>query len=132
MTGIPLTLGITLLVICILLFVLILRLIGQGRLQIRYSLLWLMLAFIMLLCVIFPEAVSCVSAFFGFEYPSNFILSVGIIVLLAISLSLSMVVTWQARFIRGLVQTTALLDKRISELERESTSSEEHAIEPEP
>lgn len=124
MMGLPLALGITLLAICVVLLVLIVRLIGRGRLQIRYSLLWLALVVVMILCVIFPSIVSAVSSFLGFEYPSNFVLSIGIVILLAICLSLSMVVSWQARYIRNLVQTTALLDNRISKLEMDKQESD--------
>lgn len=123
MTGLPLALSITLLVICIILLCAVVRLIGQGRLQIRYALLWMALALVMLLCVVFPSVVSTVSSFLGFGYASNFVLYVGIVVLLVISLSLSMVVSWQARYIRSLIQTCALLDNRISKLENDDASS---------
>lgn len=125
MMTLPIALSITLLIICIVLLALIVRLIGQGRLQIRYSLLWMALVVVMILCVIFPSAVSAIASFLGFEYASNFVLSIGIVILLAISLSLSMVVSWQARYIRNLVQTTALLDNRIAKLEKGKRESEE-------
>lgn len=124
MTGLPLALSITLLVTCVVLLGLVIRLIGQGRLQIRYSLLWVTLAVVMVLCVVFPSIVSAVSSFLGFGYPSNFVLSVGIVILLAICLSLSMVVSWQARYIRSLIQTSALLDNRLSKLEKRDAASD--------
>lgn len=132
MIGLPIALRITLCVLCLGLFFIILRLIGQGRLQIRYSLLWMLLGILMLLCVIFPEGVSILSGFFGFEYSSNFIFSAGLIVLLIIALSLSMVASWQARYIRHLVQTVALLDNRLSKLEQdEASASEQVQVQPE-
>lgn len=124
MTSLSLALSLTLFVICIALLVVVIRLIGQGRLQIRYALLWMALTFVMLLCVVFPHGVSVVSTLLGFEYPSNFVLSVGIVVLLVICLSLSMALSWQARYIRSLIQTCALLDNRISQLENEEGVSD--------
>ncbi len=117
MAGLSIALRITLSLICVVLLVFIVRLIGQGRLQVRYSLLWMALIVVMLFCAIFPGAVAAISGFFGFEYSSNFIFSAGIVALLFIALSLSMVCSWQARYIRRLVQTVALLDNRVSKLE---------------
>lgn len=111
-------LRITLLVLCIALSLGVIRLIGQGRLQVRYALLWMVLVALMLVCALFPPLVSAMSGFFGFEYSSNFIFSVGIVSVLVITLSLSMVVSWQARYIRSLVQTVALLEHRMEKLEQ--------------
>lgn len=125
MIGLSLALRVTIFAICIILFILIFRLIGQGRLQVRYSLLWMVLLFFMLLCAVFPGSVSAVAGLLGFEYSSNFIFSAGIGSLLLIALSLSMVASWQARYIRRLVQTIALLDNRVEKLEREKPLKQE-------
>lgn len=117
MLGLSIALRITLFAICVILLFFIVRLIGQGRLQLRYSLLWMVLIAVILLCAIFPGAVATMAEFFGFEYSSNFVFSAGIVILLLIALSLSMVCSWQARYIRRLIQSVALLDNRISKLE---------------
>lgn len=125
MIGLSIALRVTIFAICAVLIILIFRLIGQGRLQVRYSLLWMVLVFFMLLCAIFPDGVSVIAGLLGFEYSSNFIFSAGIVILLVIALSLSMVASWQARYIRRLVQTIALLDNRVEKLERETLSRQE-------
>ncbi|WP_283170285.1 DUF2304 domain-containing protein [Curtanaerobium respiraculi] len=117
-------LRITLLVLCVALLLAVFRLIGRGRLQIRYALLWMVLVVLMVVCALFPSLVSAMTGFFGFEYSSNFIFSVGIVSVLVIALSLSMVVSWQARYIRSLVQTSALLEHRVRDLEQQAESRE--------
>ncbi|MGR1083428.1 DUF2304 domain-containing protein [Olegusella massiliensis] len=106
-----------LLIVCaLILFLGSIHLISHNRLQIKYSLFWLLLSLAVLLVAIFPEIAFAFSNFFGFQTPSNFTLSAGIAFLTLISMMLCIIVSWQARVIRSLVQSVALLKHDIEEL----------------
>lgn len=98
---------------CAVLLLLVLHLVAQEKLLLKYSLLWLFLVAVTMLCAIFPKGVYAVAAFFGFTMPSNFIFFAGLFCLLAISLSLSVIVSKQALRIRNLTQRLALLENEI-------------------
>lgn len=112
----PITLRVLLIVFALLLFVVTTRLIAKGRLQIKYSLLWMLLSLVVLLVAVFPHIVYALAYACGFRTPSNFALVVGVVLLLGISMMLSVIVSWQARTIRSLVQSVALLKHDIEEL----------------
>ena len=65
----------------------------------------------MLVCAIFPGVVYVLSDLTGIMTPSNFVFLVGIIILLAIALSLSVVVSKQVLSIKNLTQRIAILEK---------------------
>lgn len=88
----------------------IFRLVSKKKLLLKYSLLWMMLALIMLFCALFPKPVFALSKALGVELASNFIFIVAIICLLAICLSLSIVVSKQTAYTKTLVQEIAIIN----------------------
>lgn len=107
------SLQITIVVMCIIFLMLTLRMVVKGRLQIKYSLLWVVLAVLLLVLSLFPMLATFISELLGFQSPSNFVFMLGLFFLLLISMSLSIIVSWQATYIRSLVQSVALLEKKI-------------------
>lgn len=99
--------------ICLLFLVCVVWQVKTGRLLLRYALLWLVLAVMVMLSALFPDFVYAVSDVFGFEAPSNFIFLVALFFLLAICLSLSIIVSGQARKIKSLVQSLAILENKM-------------------
>lgn len=95
---------------CIILLCYVAHLIGKGRLLLKYSLLWIGLAVILVICAVFPDAIFLFANSFGFETPSNFIFFLGLFCLMAIVLSLSVIVSRQALRIKNLTQRIALLE----------------------
>ena len=89
----------------------VLHLVAKGKLLLKYSLLWLVLCLAMLICALFPGVVYVLSDFTGIVAPSNLVFLVGIVILLAISLSLSVIVSKQALSIKNLTQRIAILEK---------------------
>lgn len=85
--------------------------VAKGRLLLRYSLLWLFLAFVALICAIFPQPLFDLAYLLGFNVASNFVLFLAIFFLLAICLSLSVIVSKQQMKLKNLVQHIALLEK---------------------
>lgn len=96
--------------VCFLLLLYVMLMVKRDNLQLRYALLWLSLAVIMMLCSLFPHLLFSITGLFGFATASNFIFLIGFLFLLSIALSLSMIVSKQANSIKNLTQRLALLE----------------------
>lgn len=106
-------LRIFLIIIAIAFLVEVFRLVSAGKLQLKYSLLWMLLSVVLIICAIFPGVVYFFSDLLGFQVASNFVYLVSIIGLLGICLSLTVIVSWQARDIRKLIQEVTLMQDDI-------------------
>lgn len=89
--------------------------VAKGRLLLRYSLVWLALAFIAIVFAVFPTPLFKLADFLGFYAPSNFVLFVGVFFLAAICLSLSVIVSRQHIKLKDAIQRLALLENAIQE-----------------
>ena len=117
----PIVLRISVAIFCVFLAAYVLYLVSKGRLLLKYSLLWLSLALILLLSAAFPDGVIYLAHVFGFEMTANFIFFIGLFCLMAIALSLTVIVSKQAKRISVLTQKLALVDYRV-ESEPENSS----------
>lgn len=104
----------------------IIRLVSKKKLLLKYSLLWMMLALVMMICALFPEPIFALSKALGVELASNFIFIVAIVCLLAICLSLSIVVSKQTAYAKTLVQEIAIINYQLKhqknkEIDNDST-----------
>ena len=113
-----LTLRVALVAASLVFIVEVVRLVRRERLQLKYSLMWMALSVVVLFCAIFPNAVGFVSDALGVGTASNFVFLAGFVILIGVCLSLSVIVSWQAKDIRCLVQQVALLNKRLEDEER--------------
>lgn len=118
-------LRVTIIIVCLVFLALVIKWVSRERLQLRYSLLWLVSAIVMLVFAVFPEVVFAISGVFGFRQPSNFIFTIGLLLLLLIALGLSMTVSWQARYIRRLVQKVAILESDMDSIKRADATPED-------
>lgn len=100
-------------IVCLLMFIYVLSLVKKEKLMLRYSLLWLALVAVLILCAIFPGPVFEIAKLLGFLTASNFIFVVGFVFLLLIALSLSTVISKQTTSIKNLTQRIALLEKEL-------------------
>ena len=103
-------------VLGILLFGYVLRLVSRRKILLGYSLLWFLLAIILIICPLFPEPIFQLAHLFGIELPSNFIFILAVICLLAICLSLSVIASRQTAYQKTLVQEVALLNKELESM----------------
>lgn len=110
-------------IVCLLMFIYVLSLVKKEKLMLRYSLLWLALALVLIVCAVFPGPVFEVAKFFGFATASNFIFVLGFVFLLLIALSLSAVISKQTNSIKNLTQRIALLEKELECRDADSDSS---------
>lgn len=99
--------------IFILLLVYVCRLVLNGKLLLKYSLLWLMLCACALLCVFFPELVFRAAHGLQFINASNFIFLAAILALYLIALSLSLAVSRHVLAIKNLTQRISILENEI-------------------
>ena len=87
----------------------VIRLVSQGKLLLKYSLLWLVLGIVALIIALFPSVAGSISHALGFGLTSNFVFFVVLALLGVICMALTVIVSWQARDIRSLIQQMALL-----------------------
>lgn len=105
--------------IVIFLFILtIINFIKKDNISLKYSLIWLVSGFIMLIATMIPNFLEQVSQFLGFELVSNMVFVCAIIILLVLNFSFTIIVSRQTQKIRLLIQEVSLLKSRVDELER--------------
>ena len=87
------------------------------HIQHKYVYLWSILSFGVVVLAVFPRLAFTVSKFFGFETTSNFLLSVAVFILLLSSIAMSVDLSRKGRREEELVQSIALLENRVRDLE---------------
>ena len=106
-------------------FVIILSLLKHKKLALKYTLLWLATATLMLILVIFPTLMTHFASLIGIQSNMNclYILLIGFLIVLV--LSLTSIVSGQTERIRKLTQSQALLERRVRELEEDKGKARE-------
>lgn len=115
-----LSLQISLLVAVLLFLALIINDLRRGKLIFQYSLIWFVLAFMLLVCILVPELPFAAAALIGVEVPSNFVFLVEGLFVLLILVSLTAIVSKQRMHIIRLTQHMAIMEKRLRELEEKT------------
>ncbi len=106
------------LLVCVLVYLLvILALMRRGRMSLKYSLIWFLSGVILLICAIFPQVISFFTRLMGIYSDTNAVFFIGVCFLILIVLSLTSIASGQSERIRTLVQTQAILEKRVRDLE---------------
>jgi len=98
-------------------FAIILYLLKKKSLNLKYSLLWMFSGLMMGILVIFPELLLVLVDFVGIQTPMYGLLVFCIVFILMILMSITSIVSRQNRKIRTLIQSNALLERRVRELE---------------
>lgn len=98
--------------------IIILHLLKKKKLNLRYTLLWLFSAFVMLLVTIFPQIIYTGAKLVGMVSPVNLVFVLEGIFVLFILLSLTSIVSYLTNKVYRIVQTISLLEKRIYDLEK--------------
>ena len=88
----------------------------KGKMPVKYALVWIFSAVVMILCACFPQIIGFITRLLGFELISNVILS---IFLGCITISLTVIVSGQAKKIDLLVQEVSLLKQKVEKKEKE-------------
>lgn len=109
----------------LLLLIYVVRLVSRRKILLGYSLLWMLLPFILIVCPIFPEPMFQLASLMGIELPSNFIFILAIICLMLIALSLSVIASKQTAYSKTLIQEVALLNKEIEDMKSDKRNQSE-------
>ena len=94
-------------------------LLKHKKLYLKYALLWLLTGLVMLLLALFPGILGSVFKLLKIQVYSNGIFAILLFFFLVIMMSLTSIVSVQNSKIRRLTQESAILEKRVRELENE-------------
>ena len=103
----------------------IISLIRKNRLELKYALSWLVVAFIVLIIDCFPVLMERLAVLLGIASPVNMMFFVGFLFSLIILLTLTVAVSIAATCVKRLTQKVALMEKRIEELENNQKNDNE-------
>ncbi len=107
---------------CILIFLgIILHYLKQRRLNLKYTLVWLLCALAMLFFAIFPDIVGKLGALVGIATPTSTVFVFFNMFSLLIILTLTVIVSHLNNRVYRLTQAQALLERRLRELEEKET-----------
>ena len=106
-----------LLVVVLIYLLIIIYLMKKGRMSLKYSLMWFFSGLMLLICALFPRIIGFFTDLLGIYSETNGIFFVGVCFILLIILSLTSIASGLSERIRTLVQTQAMLEKRVRELE---------------
>ena len=95
----------------------IVYLMKKGKLEVKYSIIWMAFSLCMIVFACFPYTVLVLNDIAGVIDPVNFIFFIQIIFILLILLSVSAVISGFSKKIKQLAQANAILEKRVRELE---------------
>lgn len=116
------TLRVVLIICIIVYYIIVFRLLKKKRLDLKYSLLWLLMGVVMAVLVIFPQLLKCICDVLGIVYGMNGLFTFAIGFCLMILMALTVIVSKQSGRIKSLVQENALLEERIRNLEKKQQS----------
>ena len=116
-----LTLQISMILAELVYFAVILFFLKKKTLSLKYTLIWLAGGLVMLVLTVFPMLMVKLVRLFGVQDQMNGLFSMLFFFVLMIIMSLTSIVSRQSDRIRALTQETALLEKRIRELEKNAS-----------
>lgn len=99
------------------LFLLITQLLRKGRIPFKFYLLWLLVVIIMLGIVFFPFVLITFMKLIGFQTLTNFLIGVMFIILFAMLIALTVIVSGQKTKIQLLIQEVSLLKSQVNNKE---------------
>ena len=97
----------------ILLILFIINLVRKNKLDEKYSILWLIASFVILLVAIFPNLITIIANKFSVYYPPALMFLFAIIILGSYIIHISTVITKQNRMIVKLTQELGILKEKI-------------------
>ena len=89
--------------------ILIIHLVANEKINIKYSLVWIFMFLLFILCMLIPGLLDIITNFFGFKTASTMILSLLIAVLVIINITNTVINSNQDKKIRLLIQEISIL-----------------------
>ncbi|MCL3862704.1 DUF2304 domain-containing protein [Actinotalea sp. K2] len=94
------------------------ELLRRRRLREKYAVLWMVVAVVVLVSVVFPQLLEQVSSLVGITVPINLVFFSGLLVLLVVCVQLSAEISTLEHESQTLAEESALLRNRVERLER--------------
>lgn len=113
------TLQIAMLIAVAVYFALVFHLLKKKALNLKYTLLWLLSGIIMLVLAIFPQILDFFANLVGIYEPTNALFAVVFFCVIIILMSLTAIVSKLNEKSKRLIQSIALLEKRVRRLEEQ-------------
>lgn len=95
-------------------------LLRRGKIPVKFALLWLFVALVLLLVGLIPNIIVAFSSKLGFKTMSNMLTGILIIMLFFMCMALTVIVSGQKNKIVLLIQEVSLLKHKIEEKEKEN------------
>lgn len=95
----------------ILFLIYIIRLVKNNKLDVKYSIFWIIFSFGILILSIFPQLTEYISKSLGIYYAPSMLFLFGILFIIVYLIHLSIAVSKQRKQITKLTQTLAILEK---------------------
>ena len=99
----------------VLIIISILVLLRKQKVNIKYSLIWILLFTILLMAAIIPGFLVWITNILGFKTPSNMIFSLILAVLVIITITLTVIVSQQDKKVRLLIQEISIIKNNYGE-----------------
>lgn len=122
------TLRIFSIAIIFLYFVLIFKLLKRNRLALKYSLLWLFAGIVMAIVFVCPQIMVFIAEIIGIKVASNGLFALSIFLGIIIMISYAIVISDYVKRVKRLIQTVAILEKRVRELENTKCNNKQYDI----
>lgn len=116
----PTSLTVSLLIIIVIYLLLILRAIKKGKMQISFSIFWILSGIGLIISLIIPQFISKISSALGFSVPSNMIFCIMIFIEFLLIFDLTLKLSKEYKRNITLVQEVSLLKKRVEKLENKN------------
>jgi len=98
-------------------FIMVFQLIRREKFLLRYGILWLLCGLVMLIFAIFPDLLIRFTGFLGVKVASNGLFAMSIFLVVVMLVFLTVVVTELTIRIRKMAQKTAIMEKRLRDME---------------
>lgn len=114
----PLTLRLALIAITLIYILLILRSIRRKKMNVSFSIFWIIAGIILIIFAIVPNMVEAISKMIGFEAPSNMLFVLTIFIAFYLIFNLTTIISQENKKNILLIQEVSLLKKKVEELEK--------------
>lgn len=103
----------------------ILNLVRKQKLELKYSLVWITIGFILVLISLFPQVASLISNFLGIGLSVNTVFLISILLLYIMVISLTVVISKVSMALKRLTQEIAILRLEIDNLRKQQAVKQE-------
>ena len=120
-----LTLRIALIVIVLLFILLILKAIRRKKMNITFSLIWIIIGLLLIVAVIVPHFIETISKALGFATPVNMLFCVTIFIAFYLIFNLTIIASGEYKKNTTLIQEISLLKKKVEDIEKNVLNKKE-------